>query len=409
MIVFKKKEFTIPEGHYTGPKDIDKVPGAIETITKGALGGAGVGAVAGAVLEDTTVLEGAVTGAKWGTLGGIIAKLFLNYIHKPMSHVKYQEVDKNIRRQFGIFRMSGVTVGDTLDKRAKLDDKFSFNDRNVSQYKINFAIHNNTITMYTFGMTKEELDKTSDTLDYYCKKYFSMEYTAKIINQKVNSYSVDIVFTNYHAMCQFIMELSEKLNTKINLLDNNAIVSARLEEAANGEEERSFSVPGFDIRKHELMKMLLTGISKGIGNSFRLGNNMIVQAVQGAVKGGLEELTSGDLQKLGLPLTRGEYTNAYLKEALKRLHYVEGFNYTIGEETSEANMSLVSGVLIVSVIKKESGDIDKKVWKALKAKIRRSDTGRVIVYTYAMKDKSEFDLVLKKLMSVKTKFNIYDN
>ena len=56
-------------------------------------------------------------------------------------------------------------------------------------------------------MTKEELDKTSDTLDYYCKKYFSMEYTAKIINQKVNSYSVDIVFTNYHAMCQFIMEL----------------------------------------------------------------------------------------------------------------------------------------------------------------------------------------------------------
>ena len=72
-------------------------------------------------------------------------------------------------------------------------------------------------------------------------------------------------------------------------------------------------------------------------------------------------------------------------------------------------MSLVSGVLIISVIKKESGDIDKKVWKALKAKIRRSDTGRVIVYTYAMKDKNEFDLVLKKLMSVKAKFNIYDN
>ena len=136
---------------------------------------------------------------------------------------------------------------------------------------------------------------------------------------------------------------------------------------------------------------------------------MIVQAVQGAVKGGLEGLTSGDLQKLGLPLTRGEYTNVYLKEALKKLHYVEGFNYTVGEEASEANMSLVSGVLIISVIKKESGDIDKKVWKALKAKIRRSDTGRVIVYTYAMKDKSEFDLVLKKLMSVKTKFNIYDN
>ena len=104
-----------------------------------------------------------------------------------MTSVKYQEVDKSIRRQFGIFQISGVTVGDTLDKRAKVDDKFSFNDRNVSQYKINFAIHNNKITMYTFGMTKAELDLTSKTLDYYCKKYFSMEYTAKIINQKVNS------------------------------------------------------------------------------------------------------------------------------------------------------------------------------------------------------------------------------
>ena len=44
------------------------------------------------------------------------------------------------------------------------NDKFSFNDRDVSSYKLNFAIHNNQVTMYTFGMTREELDKTSKTL-----------------------------------------------------------------------------------------------------------------------------------------------------------------------------------------------------------------------------------------------------
>ena len=26
MVVFKRKNYTIPEGHYTGPKDIDEIP-----------------------------------------------------------------------------------------------------------------------------------------------------------------------------------------------------------------------------------------------------------------------------------------------------------------------------------------------------------------------------------------------
>ena len=100
MIKFKQRDYSIPEGHYTGPKDIEKIPGAVEMVTKGALGGAGIGAVAGGVMKDTTMLEGAITGAKWGSLGGIVAKFFLNYVHKPMTSVKYQEVDRNIRREF---------------------------------------------------------------------------------------------------------------------------------------------------------------------------------------------------------------------------------------------------------------------------------------------------------------------
>lgn len=36
-----------------------------------------------------------------------------------MSSIKFQEVDKLIRREFGIYRASGVTIGDSLDKRAK--------------------------------------------------------------------------------------------------------------------------------------------------------------------------------------------------------------------------------------------------------------------------------------------------
>lgn len=147
-----------------------------------------------------------------------------------MSSIKFQEVDKLIRREFGIYRASGVTIGDSLDKRAKIDEKFSFNDRNVTAYKLNFSIQDNSITMYTFGMTSKELEKTSDSLDYYCKKYTGMEYSSYAINSRNNSYSVAIVFTNYQVIANFIMELSNTLGVKINLLDNKALVENRIKE-----------------------------------------------------------------------------------------------------------------------------------------------------------------------------------
>ena len=43
MIKFRQKNYTIQEGHYTGPKDMDKVPGAIEVVGKSAFGGSIIG------------------------------------------------------------------------------------------------------------------------------------------------------------------------------------------------------------------------------------------------------------------------------------------------------------------------------------------------------------------------------
>lgn len=408
MIKFKQRDYSIPEGHYTGPKDIEKIPGAVEMVTKGALGGAGIGAVAGGVMKDTTMLEGAITGAKWGSLGGIVAKFFLNYVHKPMTSVKYQEVDRNIRRQFGVYQLAGVTVGDTLDKRASIDDKFSFNDRDVSKYKLNFAIHDNRVTMYTFGMTKEELDKTSKSLDYYCKQYFSMEYTAKIINQKVNAYSVDIVFTNYQVICNFIMELSQTLNTKINLLNNNVIIEPRLTNAlkkmeSEEEEVKEFSVS--EINRYDLKKIL----KGGLGKIIRGGKLNVSGYIMETIIALLMKVGSDELIKMGVKLKRGDYNNTFLESTLKKLHYIEGFNYTVGSDNNEVNMSMISGVFVISAIKDiAEGEIDGKLWKSLKDKVSRSNMGKVIVYTYALKEEKEFELILNKLMLCNIKPNIFE-
>lgn len=415
MIKFRQKDFTIPEGHYTGPKDMDKVPGVIEMVGKSALGGAGLGAIVGSIMKDSTAWSGAKTGAKYGSITGLILKFFLNYLHNPMSSIKFQEVDKNIRREFGIYRLQGITVGDTVSKRANVDEKFSTNDRNVTSYKISFAIQDNQVTMYTFGLTDKELDKVSNILDYYCKKYFGMEYTATVINKNVNSYAVSIVFTNYQVISNFMMELSNELGYKINLLDNKAIVDRRLNESTQEAEEREFSVK--KLNKYDLIKILGTsgiislgrGILKGPKRGFsELIQRLIVESLKEVGNDKLVELsTDGKISRVN---KRSEFTNRYLELVLKNLHYVEGFDYTVGEKSCDINMSMAQGLFILTASKSDDliSKIDKTVYSKNKLDINRVDTGNVIVYTYPMKSKNDFEYLIKRLMSLRLVPNIFE-
>jgi hypothetical protein len=124
--------------------------------------------------------------------------------------------------------------------------------------------------MYTLGLSDQELEKLNNHLDHYCKEYYGMEYTSIPINQKTNSYSVSIVFTNYQVISNFMVELSEILETKINLLDNNAIVKGRLEES-----QKSFSVT--PLNKYDVIKILSkNGIKSTINAIFtkRIGKSV---------------------------------------------------------------------------------------------------------------------------------------
>lgn len=402
MITFRQKNFTIQEGHFTGTKDEDKLPGAVEVIGKSALGGALIGAIVGKFNKKSTTGKGAIEGAKYGALTGVALKLLINYLHKPMSRVKYQEIDKGIRREYGIYKAGGIIIGDKLEKRASMEERFAFNDRNICAYKICFAIQDNQVTMYTFNITDQELEKLNNHLDHYCKEYFGMEYDAFLINQKTNSYSVNITFTNYQVISNFMVELSELLQTKINLLDSNALVKGKLEES-----QKSFSVK--PLNKYDLMRILGKNGTKVIlsgGFGIKSLGNFVINTISDMCK----IVSYKELANAGVPIPKQNYGNTYLEDTLKRLHYLEGFNYSVGDKNSKNNISMVQGLFLVTTEKgsQEMKDIDKNYWKDLKAKIRRADTGKVIVYTYSFSSKNEFDFLLKKLMSSKIMFNIFE-
>ena len=51
MIKFRQKEYTLQEGHYTGPKDMEDIPGTLEMVGKGTVAGAVTSAVVGKLLQ----------------------------------------------------------------------------------------------------------------------------------------------------------------------------------------------------------------------------------------------------------------------------------------------------------------------------------------------------------------------
>lgn len=405
MIKFRNKSFSIQEGHYTGPKSTDNLPGMLETVAKGAGLGAGIGALTGGLMNDRNAVDDAITGAKLGAVGGIAAKFLLNYFHKPMTSIKYQEVDRGIRRQFGIYQVAGVVVGETVDKRAKIEDKFDFNSRNITDYKITFTIHDNQIIMYTFGVDKDELDKINKVLDSYCRKYFGMEYDAKVINLKVNSYSVNIKFTNCLAVCQFIIELSNELKTKINLLDNNAIVTNRIQEATE-EEDRIFSEGS--ITKYDAVKILGSGFSKlSIGKGF---TKSLPEVIMSGLVTAFKKVGVSELIRLGIKPNRGWLDNNFLIDQLKKNYFIEGHHYSIGNEKKPVQMSIAGGIFIISSV--FNSKEDKKIsgmQKELKHIINKSKIDNVSTYTYAIRSESEFRTVLKKFMDLDLKPNLYNN
>ena len=416
MIEFRQKDFSLKEGHYTGPKDMDKVPGALEVVGKSALGAGLAGSAIGAILEDSTAWKGFKQGVKVGGIGGIFLKIFINYLHKPMSRVKFQEIDRNIRREFGIYRAAGITIGDKLSNRASVDEKFSFSDRQVTLYKVNFAVQDGRITMYTFDLTNQELDKVDKVLDYYCKKYTGMEYTSSVINYKLNSYAVDIIFTNYQVISNFIMELSNELRCKINLLDNKAIVEPRLKEAGEaggiGDEEeiRNFSVA--TLGKYDAIKILGKAGRSAIVNYSRARNigGSISSFIMTLLTGVAEKISGDELVKSGHPAPREYFNNTYLEEVLKKNKYIEGFHYTVDHDSkAPIQISIASGLLVVTSNKGEVSEEIDKVLKPWLLKMGRKDLGKAVLWTYSIQSKKELDLIVQKLMkSQQGNINIFD-
>lgn len=422
MPKFVRKNFSIREGKYTGPKDMDQVPGALEVVGKSALGGAGLGAVVGHFMENKTALGGALTGAKWGGLAGVGAKLFLNHLHNPMKEVKFQDVDKVIRREFGIWRAAGVTVGDSLDRRATLDEKFGFNDRDMLSYKLSVAIADGRFVMYTFDMDDKTLEKLSDILDYYCKKYTGMDYRSTLINRKLNSYSIDVIFTNYQVISNFLMEVSNTLGFKINLLNSKAVIDFRVKEKSDevgdidsfegSPETKQFSSIK-KLNRTDLINLfgkatssLLNFVPVPFGSEFG-AKKTAGYLVLGSIASVLDTLSDKDKSKLPIKQAKGNLGNQYLGEALKR--FVEGYHYSVGDAKSKLNMSLVQGVFMVTATKgKISKQVDSEWYEKYKADLIRKDLGGVIFYSYSVNNKSYFENILKDFVNLKLIPNIID-
>lgn len=401
MKKFKQKEYTIQEGHYTGPKDLEKIPGSLEVIGKATIGGTAAGGVIGGVLkeagvEGTSISEGMVTGGKTGFIAGVIAKFLLNALHKPMKSVKYQEVDRLLRASFGIYRVSGFTAGDTLKKRETLEEKFGFNDRKVTDYKISFCIRDNQVTMYTLGISDEDLEKLNSSLDYYCKKFSGMGYTSKPISVKTNSYSVSLVFTNYKAISDFILEVSERTGYKINLLNDDALIS---QEA----QEKVFSLA---LDKYDRLRILGKVGGDVLGASVSGPKAAWSALISRMITESLKTMTAQEAAKY-FPAKIKNFGVPYLEDRLKKLGYIEGVHYTKDLDSRECNMRLDRGFFMISVLQGSKAGLILEKTLGGEDLDRKEVKNKVTLWTTYMKDRRSFDILLRKILESGATPNIF--
>lgn len=391
MIKFKQKTYTIEEGHYTGPKDLEKVPGSLEVIGKATLGGSAAGGLIGGVLKaagvtDTSITEGIATGGKAGFVSGIIVKFLLNALHKPMKKVKYQEIDKMIRAKFGIYRVSGFTAGDTFQKRKTVEEKFGFNDRKVTDYKISFCIQDNKVTMYTLGLTDQNMSDLNSSLNYYCKKFSGMDYTSRPIKARENSYSVTIIFTNYKAISDFICEVSERLGYKINLL-NDSVLLDRLEE-------KEFSFTSLD--KYDKLRVLGKASGKVLSILLSGSKEAWSAAVSKIIVESFKTMSEQEKAKY-FPARLKNFCVSYLKDRLEKLGFIEGVHYTVGMKSKECNIRLDRGLFMVTTLKGSKSDL--LLSKILPEDERKEVKGKVNLWTFYIENRGKFDILLREMIN----------
>ena len=385
--------YSLSDGSYTGPKD--PVPGTLATVGGATAAGWLAGKVADKVTSDPRRprlaadedrVSWATKGAGAGFVTGVIGKILLGSIHNPMDTVKFDELDRAIQTKFGIYRGAGLTVGDSREARAKLKESFVINSRDLSGFKVHVCVVKGKLTLYTIGLSPGQETELEDTLDWYCRKYHGMDYKSSRFGSA--GWKIQVTFTNHRVAADFLVEIGEAMGVRMNVMDSDA--STELEEIS----QRSFStVPRLD--RLELQNLfgrgvlnLMTGIGPGTG----------VALIELVVEG-LKALTRPT--DAGIKNPRKAYGNNYLSDRLSRF----GTEYTVGLKGAPVNLYLFHGTLIVSANgrSKEAGLL-RRVKELNEAKSR---SGSAVVWTYTMKSAQELDLILKQILGLHVKPNIY--
>lgn len=401
MIIFKEKQYTLRDGHYTGPKDLDKVPSTLKVVGGATLAGYGAGVLVDKALGSSDSLDStswSTRGAELGFIGGVLGKLVLNKMHNPMETIKFNELDRCIRKSFGMYRISGVTVGDSRENRERMKESFVINSKNLTDFKINVSITKGQLVMYTLNLGEKEEEIIEETLDYYCKKYYGMKYTSTPIgNNKKGCWAITITFTNHQVAANFLVEIVEALKIRVNLLNND--ISSEIFDIS----DRMFSlnsVPALD--KFELKYIF----SKGLLQAASCKKNLVglSKTVMEMVKNGLGKLNAVELSEVGVKQPRRNFGNKYLEFAMKKV--APNKPWTIGENDRELNLFLLDGTLIITATHGTKGEVMlKKIPELLPIKNKNSNSASLFLYT--MGSPAELEVVLKKILSTGIAPNIY--
>jgi hypothetical protein len=237
-----------------------------------------------------------------------------------------------------------------------------------------------------------------------------MNYNSKIINSRNNSYGVTITFTNYSIISDFLIEVAEVLETRINILDNKTRVEDNLSENS----EIKITTPKFfsstiSIDKYDLIKLISEKggkIVKSISNGISIGDSIVSNVIE-SITEAMERSQGMNPEKFLSISNSVDFNNDYLLFILKnKLRLLKDVHYTVGKKKgNRINIRLQNGFLFVAVLN-NSRDYDSM--KKISNYFIESDYGKEVkIFTYKTKSKSELEVILGKIFNLGLIPNIY--
>lgn len=195
----KIKRFSLEEGGFTGKKF-----GAGQTYMRQGLVATGLGAGIGAIIGKG---RGALVGSGIGLITGLVTAALTRscFNRKPQENI----TTKNLLKEWN-------RIDDSIEMLGIDGEVWEIDAADPERFDISVKANEDSIVMYIRPLSRTEIEKVNEVLDYWCENSKNNDYISE--QTKNGGWIVTMKLVNYKSAASLLFSLMTDCKFRINFL-----------------------------------------------------------------------------------------------------------------------------------------------------------------------------------------------